>query len=185
MARPKSADPEQTKHRVLAAARAIAIKDGIASVTARPVAQAAAVSATTVCDVFSSIEGLQRALMNEVFMPLLSACDLVGRQRSARSFDVAIAPLLADRNLALLAVQASGYAGRLFGTNRGLAVQFAKQWTIVREHLAESNNAIHLRYQGRTPAQAADRLISLYFAAALHLARDQNLSKDEIRTLLT
>ncbi|RKE43615.1 MULTISPECIES: TetR/AcrR family transcriptional regulator [unclassified Sphingomonas] len=184
MARPNSADPDATRERILDAAVILSVHDGFDSLSARSVALASGVSATTVCALFGGMSGLHAKVIETAFVPLLKAFSAIDHKPSMSVFKVATGQLYESATLAGLVTQIAALAGLRHGRHRALADQIDRSLNVVRDHFAtvEVPNS-PLRGYGDSVV-VADRIIAVYFAAAFHLAPDPGTDRDRLRALV-
>ena len=184
MARPNSADPDATRERILDAAVTLLVHDGFGGLSARSIAVASGVSATSVCALFGSMSGLQAKVIEAGFLPLLEAFDTIEHMQTVSVFTVATAQLYESATLAGLVTQVAAVAGLRHGRHRTLTAQIDRSWDVVRDHFAtvQIPNS-PLRGYG-DPLAVAERIIAVYFAAAFHLSRDPDIDRDHLRALV-
>lgn len=184
MARPKSADPDATRQRIVSAARVIAVRDGMGALSARTIARGAGVSATTVSAFPKSMAGIKAMLVKEAFQPLLHVFKGVDLSRSVSAFDVAMLALEEDPTRAPLVTQVASYAGLRHGGHRLVADWIDECWKVVRDHLVSvelPGSGVQLHGNAE---MTANRIIALYFAAAFHLARTPDIDREELRRMI-
>lgn len=185
MARPNSADPEATRQRVLDAAYAIAVVDGLGSVSARTVAAAAGVSASTVSATANGMAGVREELVDRAFRPIILAFSAAAEEGAPTSlFDVVLRPLRDDHVLPGFIVQVVGWTGLHQGEQEDAAAKVEKNWKAVRDVLQTFYIPKLVPSGVSDAALLADRLVTFYFSAALLLARDRTIS-DERLMLIT
>lgn len=184
MARPNSADPAATRERILDAAVILSVHDGLGALSARSVAAASGVSATTVCALFDGMSGLQEKVIEAGFLPLLKVFGTIEHMPLMNVFTVATARLYESATRAGLVTQIAAFAGLRHGRHRSLAARIDRSWDVVQDHFAtvEIPNS-PLRGYG-DPLAVADRIIAVYFAAAFHLSRDPGIDRNHLRALV-
>lgn len=180
MARPQAADPDASRVRILAAARELAVRDGMAALSARTVAGAANVSPTTVCTLFGNMAGLRLSLIRAIFEPLVTILD---GAEGLSVLDIAAAPLRADDSLPILVTQVAGYAGLFHGEHKALAEEIGSLVTEMREFLAKHEIPKSKLPGTARPSVLADRIIGLYFAASFQLARQPDIAPAQLRLI--
>lgn len=183
MACPNSANPIATRERLVAAACAITVRDGMGALSTRTVGDGAGKSASLISALPGRMNGIRMQLVMRAFEPLIALFEGVALDDPVTLFDIASAPLLDDHDLCVLVTQVAACAGLRHGRHWELAKQIDHSWTIVRDDLATSIPKSPLRHAGDANI-VADRIIALYFAAAFHLARSPDLDRKELRRLV-
>ncbi|RSV14047.1 hypothetical protein CA236_16970 [Sphingomonas sp. ABOLG] len=185
MARPKNADPEATRARILAAAEQIVKDEGWSALAARKIAAATNLSATTVSAAFRGMAKIEHELVKRAFSPLIDAPALFAKGQSFSIAELASAPLLADPTLARLVIQVSAQAGGRIGAAARLSRLFEKCWTITHDHLSRWEAGPPLvRDAALSRDDVADRILDRYFAAALLVARDPQIGAASLHARL-
>ncbi|MEN2786752.1 hypothetical protein ABC969_10010 [Sphingomonas qilianensis] len=169
---------------MLKAVRDIATRDGMGHLSARHVAEEADVGASTVSAKFSGMFKLRAKLIEAAFGPLIHAFELADNNAGLSAFEIATAPLRAEASLPVLVTQVAAYIGLRDGEQRAFALLLDRSWRIARDHIAsfEIPNS-QLRHFDDAGA-VADRIMSWYFAAALQLARNPNVTPDQLQKIV-
>lgn len=178
MPRPKNANPAATKARILAAARTNVIRMGWKGVSTRRISAIASVTAATVSQTWNGITKIKEELIREPFSRLIDASTHLQEGRDYSINELAIAPLMADPSLGRLVIQVGSCAG---GDVESLAeaVFFEDLWSITHEYLAECEIGLQLqRDSSLRGEQVADMILTRYFAAALHVARNPAITAE-------
>lgn len=184
MARPKSADPDETRRRIYAAARQVAARDGLCALSARTIAAVAGVSASSVSNIKGGMTGIRERLITMVFETLIEALGWDDEAIAKDPLSIVASVLRADPGLPRLTIQVASWAGGHTGFAHRLAKRFENSWTVVHDHLAKIEIPNSPLNGLGTAANTAESVITLFFAIAFQLARQPTLSDDQLRSRL-